>query len=279
MKVVFSALNIKPQDYNIIHSMAKISNFLVQTHEYETIFFCEEKLIKKFNDIPFNYIEIFDDTIVKKIPAFYWSLGKLLALKSVNEPCIHLDMDLFVFKKLDETLINNDIICYHSEEWNTHGIQCLYDFFIKPPKTLNIAPKSYNSAMIGGKDFKFIKNCIDEIFDYFFDNVETLVSLAKQEEEFFNKYEFTNAGFIPTVLVEQVWLYQLFNFYNKKITSYIKDSNFLVDTGIQKGLFHLWGEKGLTGMKEIIIKYSEHGLQKNYNDIKFDFEYLNDFYK
>lgn len=278
MKIVFSALNIEPKDYNIIYSMAKISNFLVQKHGYETIFFCENKLYKTFKDIPYNNVQIFEEKIIKQIPKPYWSLGKLLALGSMNEPSLHVDMDLFIFKNLNESTINNDIVCYHPEDWNRYGVECLYDFFIKPEKTLTVKPKSYNSAIIGGKDYKLINNCIKEIFDYFFDNIEVLTSLAYQHEEFKTKYKFdSGGGFIPTMLMEQVWLYQLFKFYNKEITCYIKDSNFLVDRGLQEGIFHLWGEKGLNGMGEILVKYSEYGLQENYKDIQFNFEYLNSF--
>jgi hypothetical protein len=277
MKIVFSALNIEPKDYNIIASMAKISNFLVQSHGYETVFFCENKLYKIFKDIPYNNVQFFEDRIIKEIPKTYWSLGKLLALGSMNEASLHIDMDLFIFKKFDESIINNEIVCYHPEQWNHYLVECLYDFFIKPEKTIGITPRSYNSAIIGGTNFRLIKDCIDEIFKYFFDNIEELTKLARQNEKFKNQYSHVDGGFIPTMLIEQVWLYQLFKFYNKEITCYIKDSNFLVDTGLQQGMFHIWGEKGLNGLKEIIIKYSEYGLQENYNDIKFDFKYLNDF--
>jgi hypothetical protein len=223
MKLLYSSwFGPSPDMVNLARSsmeMGEISNFLSQKHGFETIFVGDKKSIEMYKNVPFNKVMEFDDRI-NQVPKCMWSAGKLIALSMMDEPVIHVDFDMFFLNAPSRQKIEKDIVCFHTERiWDDKWSR-LYDTYkeVAPAETLTIKPISYNCGIIGGNNINFIKSCINNLIEHIILNkakIEIIYEKFKQNKnlEFFH---------IPAVLLEQIWLYQLFTYYNKKIDPFFE---------------------------------------------------------
>lgn len=199
--------------------MGEISNFLSQKHGFETIFVGDKKSIDLYKNVPFNKVMEFDDRI-NQVPRCMWSAGKLIALSMMDEPVIHVDFDMFFLNAPSREKLEKDIVCFHTERiWDEKWAR-LYEVYKKvaPIDTLKIQPISYNSGIIGGKDINFIKKSINNLIEHIILNKSEIETIYEQTKaikglKFFH---------IPAVLLEQIWLYQLFTYHNKKINPFFE---------------------------------------------------------
>lgn len=197
--------------------MSEISNFLSQKHGFETVFVGDDKAIELYKEIPFNHVLKFDDRI-NRVPKCMWSAGKLIALSMMDEPAIHVDYDVFFLNPPIQTKLEKEIICFHTEKiWNKKW-KSLYDTYldVAPTKTLEIQPISYNCGLVGGTDINLIKKCANELIEHItlnYDKINTIYSETKKISglDFFH---------IPAVLLEQLWMFQLFTYYGQTISPY-----------------------------------------------------------
>lgn len=228
--------------------MTALANYFAQKQGFETIFYGDETSIKDFKKINFDHIELLPNSYSKYLPKCFWSSSKLFALLSMNEPCVHIDNDLFLVKAIPENFLKNDIFCFHDEffveKWITR-IQKLYK--IQPPQTLNFPTISYNCGVIGGEDIKTIKSGIQILMDYIINNASII-------DDVYFKYK-SNPNFFPAVLIEQVWLFQIFKFLGKDIKTLISFENWeesFEETIFRNGYIHLMKNKNLNSVKTSI---------------------------
>lgn len=101
----------------------------------------------------------------------FWAAGKLYALDTVNKPCVMLDTDMILWKKIDECFMSN-IVVAHQEE--------ITDFAYPDPSTFEfrdnkriITPKEWdfslpaaNTAFLYIKDSFFAKYYVSWAFKY-----------------------------------------------------------------------------------------------------------------
>jgi hypothetical protein len=218
VKVIFSNIyNREAPDYEGWPELAAFSNFLIQKHGFETIFFGDEASLKIYKNIKYNHIEKINQKDFNFFPKCLWSIGKLVSLYKIREPAIHIDFDLLFFKKPCISKLENDIVCLHSEFFIEYFMKILQDLFIiKPKQCLNFPTISYNCGIVGGKDYKIIHKSLDILFQYIIENHNYIDVIN-------NKYKNTIIDpnydlFCPAALIEQVWFFQIIQSFNKKIS-------------------------------------------------------------
>jgi hypothetical protein len=221
--------------------MAKLSNFLIQNHGFETYFYGDQDSLNYFKDVNYNKFYELEDPRIGEIPEQIWSIGKLFAMLQINEPFIHIDSDIFLFKKFNEDFLKKNIIFYHNEFHMDKETKKYQDFFeIRPQNTKSFRCRSYNCALFGGQNFKLIHNICNEIIDFIIDNKQKI-------EQNLNKKESLNfESFWPAVLIEQVWIFQLLKYYKEEFTPYLHRTENLYIIGKEayvKNICHLQGAK------------------------------------
>jgi len=245
MKALFSHIHNPFSEYptdDYVESAA-LANYFAKKQGFETIFFGDEGALKNFKEIEFNDTFKLPTDILKDLPKCFWSAGKLLSLSLMNEPCIHIDNDLFLTKPIPENFLKNDIYCFHDEHFAMKGLSKMQNLFkIKPKETLGQELMSYNCGVMGGQDISTIRKSIDIIFDFISNNANyiDLVNLNCQEV---NEYKYF---FYTPVLIEQMCLFQVYKYFGKTITPlvYIENWGKSFETVTkQSGYIHLMKQK------------------------------------
>jgi predicted RNA binding protein with dsRBD fold (UPF0201 family) len=242
MKAIFSHiynsyLEIPTPDYI---KMCALANFFAKKQGFETVFYGDEKILRNFKKINFDYTERIPTNAFKDLPKCFWSASKLISLFSINEPCIHIDNDLFLTRNIPKTFLENDIICFHDEKFlNDWPKQMQQLFKIQPKETQDFESISYNCGIIGGQDISIIKKSIGILFDYVSANAEEIdrLDLVCKKLPIFT---------CTSVLIEQIWLFQIFQFFKKEISTLLTIKNWGDDFDKQistSGYLHLMKNK------------------------------------
>jgi hypothetical protein len=226
-------------------NMLKFSNYLSQEHGFKTIFYGDKRSIEIFKDIPFNEVHELNDPRIQKMPKELWSISKLFAITQVNRPFIHMDQDFFLFKKFKRSFLEQNIVYFHDEFWVDKKTKNYQSFFKLDPSKIKFKDRSYNCAIIGGKNFNILKNICNEIIDFVVDNNEYITKkLNSKKSKNFDK-------FMPPVLVEQVWIFKLLKYYKQNFKPFLKTKAFveLSEEGFVKHVCHLQSQKN-----DVIVK-------------------------
>lgn len=246
MKVIYSHVINRNRGNDIKQhvELYALSNFLVKKHypKFQTIFYGDEESLKLFDNIQFDNLEIISNDTLKNIPKELWTLGKLCSMLQVNEPFLHIDGDMLLFKPLQNNFLNKDIICFHDEAFFDHAIVNMQNVLgIQPNQCQGISSVSYNCGIFGGRDFKNIHYAINTVLNFVIENKNHIVSTIKE-----HKLKKFNYYFDLSILVEQVWLFQILKFLGKEIYSVVEIDNWyesydkmLKDTGY----IHLLSDK------------------------------------
>jgi len=245
MKALFSHTENLFSDYRTDDyvQITALANYFAQKQGFETIFCGDEKALKIFKKINFNDTYQLPVKTLKDFPKCFWSASKLLSLQSINEPCIHIDNDLFLTKPVSKTFLQNDIYCFHDEHFATESSLKMQDLFkIRPKETLGHEIISYNCGIMGGQDIETIKKGINIIFDFISDNANFIDSVNLT---YSNNEKYKNFFYTP-VLIEQIWLFQIYKNFEKKITPLIFPKNWgdsFTEEVHKTGYIHLMKQK------------------------------------
>ena len=118
MKIVFSYWSkANPEHDPLFKELAAVSNYFAKQHGYETVLYTDIAGNLLLNKIEYDKIILMPEHILNKFPKTGWSLGKLLATSMINEPFLHLDFDLFLFKPIEESVFNKQAVFFHDEIW------------------------------------------------------------------------------------------------------------------------------------------------------------------
>lgn len=119
---------------------------------------------KMFRGIPFDEVIVLPE--LSEIPKEYgctWSLGKLVAyrhLASCKIHFLHLDYDVFLFKRLPEFIESAGVFAQNFENraFDFYNIAAMKDSVeAEPDFSRGISPRrGYNMGIFGGRDFDFI---------------------------------------------------------------------------------------------------------------------------
>jgi hypothetical protein len=147
---------------------------------------------------------------------------------------------LFLTKPISRDFLKNDIFCFHDEAFNIKMSTNLQNLFsIQPQETENYPSISYNCGIIGGQDIKIIQQSINILMNYIKENAEII-------DNFYIKYKNSPNFMEPSVLIEQIWLFQIFKFFNINISQLINIKNWKTDFDekiSQSGYIHLMRNK------------------------------------
>lgn len=166
-------------------------------------------------------------------PKVYWAAGKLFALACIDRPMVMIDLDLIVWKNIDELIKNTDIYGIHREQIRTEVYPSLDYFKFKEDYNL---PEDYdsevlplNTALLYIKDMDFV--------DAFTSKAIEIMRHTDEERE----------NLKHMVFVEQRLLPILAKKYEKKITTMYDIGE---NIGYQEYFTHVWGHKN-------ILKYND----------------------
>jgi len=211
MKIIFSYWSdANPEEKFFFKEIAAVSNYFAKQHGYETVLYTDVSGNLLLNKIDYDNIILMPENLLNKFPKTGWSLGKLLATSMIKEPFFHLDFDLFLFKPLEENIINSPITFLHDEIW-MDAILANSSFVLKKKpellKNLNNY-RSYNCAIFGGKDYKTFNEVSKYIYEYAIENAEFLEKISTQQRTFKNK-KIVNDYLYLAMILEQLWLPQI----------------------------------------------------------------------
>jgi hypothetical protein len=255
MKFIFSYLNLKNRQPNI--NLAKVSNFLIQKQGFETFFFGDEKSLNFLKTVPFNKKFEIEKKEIENIPKCIWSASKFIAMSKMTEPFVHVDFDFFFFQ-IQKSLFDQNIVCLHSENSHEHLVGYLQKSMqIYPKEIRTIRQISYNCGIIGGVNFNFLKKISLYLLKYLSDNK---LIIDKMYLDSLHNEKNQNITLIP-VLVEQVWMFQLFKFYKEEFKTYIESD--LMDKGFQlecveKGFLHFQHGEHLKSVNKTSEEFIEN---------------------
>lgn len=137
-----------------------------------------ENLFKELN-LPFTDVQMFSDEI--NIDTKLWSISKAYAIKTMKTPFLHIDSDVYIWKKLKKEFLNADLLVQSEENIKSRDQYLLYhstywdynNSFIKSNKYLDdFNPNerdiyAFNCGVIGGNNVKFLHDYADNMIEIF----------------------------------------------------------------------------------------------------------------
>ncbi len=166
--------------------------------------------------LPYEQLNIIDDlgTGYENI----WSLGKMQVFRLQDEAFLHFDNDFFLKGKLDDALLNADILTQNNDMGNGFNLPTtkqVIDLLQEEDTIVSIKNRirnkqklrAYNFGVFGGNNIEAIQNCFDEVFEL----VENLAS--------------PNVDWCMTVFLEQIYSAEYFALNNVEVSTVIP-SNF-----------------------------------------------------
>ncbi len=203
-------------------------------------------------DLPYTSIELFEENINNDYWRI-WAISKLYAYKQIikkNEPFLHIDYDVFLFKKLPQEILKGETIFQNKE--GEHCIRGSYDYdnFVKKCKYKPLFDEkvmfAYNAGVFGGNDMNILKFCVDNIFDLIF---------HKDNETFF-KTDSLDITWAYSVLTEQMYLAMCLEHLDVKPTLLFPNDDF-DKISKELGYTHLMGKKSKKQIGQQILKKIE----------------------
>lgn len=259
VKVVFTNYfnhNSSIFDGGFYPELAALSNFYAKQHGYKTHFFGDSKSIEIVKNIEYDHITELPQEKLNNIPGCLWSLSKFITIGMLNEPFLHLDIDFIMKQPINKRFIDSEIICFHTEKYVLDKTILLQKAFpIHPIEKINLLPLSYNCAVLGGQNFEYIKEKVNFLLNYVIVNKNFFNSLNCLYHNSLNFKEIYNFFYFPPVLIEQVWLFQLFKEDNKEITKILGDPNSWLEMrkrNVKYQLLHLMGVEKIINKRKII---------------------------
>ena len=213
---------------------------LTALRNYGNITLITTKKGKDFlGDLPYTNIELFEE----QIPYEYkevWSISKLFAYKQIckkNEPFLHIDYDVFLFKKLPDWYLNSDVVFQSIEKENQITEFYNLDAFFRFCENKYLGNKdiihAYKMGLFGGNNINAIKFYVDEAFKLLFDEVN---------KSYWLNNKLTIAHCSRAVIIEQWYLVCCLDKLNIKGKALFKAWP-TDEEAVEYGYCHVWGSK------------------------------------
>lgn len=253
-----------------------LSTLLIKKMGYEIELYCDEKTVEYYNMIPYDRINVIDfdnDGVDSK----FWIWGKIKTHCLMNEPYVHVDGDVFLFRDIiGNKLENYPVVVQSIENFNTIGnnFNEIYLNSINPFDVNEFGIDwnkygltAYNCGVIGFTDMN-IKN------EYANKVKEMLTKISTNNN--FNDYKKKYSGMF--LIAEQSLLYHILRDRNIKpleILPYDEIVNSKFDwmtVAGNKGYCHMWGYSKYKDNVIEKIKYKIIRYFPEYEKILIDFE-------
>ncbi len=124
--------------------------------------------------LPYTNVRVELDYL-NKYPHQLWALGKLFAYGLQEEPFIHVDNDIFIWEKFDNSIEKAQLVAQHVDDDETHyhfAMDHLKANNIQIPSVLIEDLKKYNkfnssnAGIIGGNNISFFKEYVENSFKF-----------------------------------------------------------------------------------------------------------------
>lgn len=242
MKIIFSHWSkANPEHEGLFKELAAVSNYFAKQHGYETVLYTDGAGQLLLNNIEYDNIVRMPESILNKFPKTGWSLGKLLATSMINEPFLHLDFDLFLFKPIEKDLFNKPAVFFHDEIWMDEVLANSIFVLKKKPELLKDITnyRSYNCAIFGGTNYEAFKESAKYICDFAIQHSDFLEKMSLQQRDLQRKKMVKNFIYLA-MLLEQLWMPQILSkkgvnietiLYNKEMDKFI-NKNYAKDIDV-----------------------------------------------
>ncbi|CAC9976734.1 DUF6734 family protein [Flavobacterium panici] len=140
-----------------------------------------------------------------------WALPKIMAYSQQEKPFLHVDGDVFIWKKFEDTLLSGNLIAQNMEAATDYyekimiSLESALNFFpdeIREERKSKNPILAYNAGIFGGNDISFFKEYASKSFDFVGKNI---LNLSKINVSNFN------------IFFEQYLFYCLAKKQNKKV--------------------------------------------------------------
>lgn len=131
-----------------------------------------ERLLVDSLAIPYDNVQVTLDSADSEAPSELWAYGKLLAYEQQEEPFLHIDGDVYLWKKLPQKVLSHRMIAQSREaEPHTNYMHTVYvasrRSLVKSGVTLPASwsfpdTKAYNCGVMGGTDIDAIRRYVGE---------------------------------------------------------------------------------------------------------------------
>lgn len=112
-----------------------------------------------------------------------WAIGKIYTYSMQNEPFLHADGDIFIYRRFENNLLDKELIAQNSE--NNFGnyfesYEEVINNFTFLPNYLNVFSRKeakfsgINAGVLGGNNLVFFKEYADRVFEFINLNLELL---------------------------------------------------------------------------------------------------------
>jgi len=198
-----------------IANLHKISAYYLKKN-FKNINLITDSISKPYLDfIPWDTISTELDSVPNDYPDV-WSLSKLYAYKIIsqkNEPFLHVDNDVILWKGLDEDFLKSEVF--------TQALEDAATWSYEPEKLYNNCPNlyvfenkkfltAYNTGIFGGTNISFIKEYSDQSIKFVEDPIN---------KKFWQQYRGYSQTWSKATTAEQWFLGALAEYNNIKVNT------------------------------------------------------------
>lgn len=205
-------------------------------------------------DIPYTSVELFNEEIDKTYSNF-WAISKIYAYRQIARkmnPFIHIDYDVFLFKKLPDYILESRVCTQEMERMfmtKYESINKLKQFLNNKYLFEDYSPIfEYNTGIFGGNDTQSILLYCEEVLKLVFDDTNF---------QAFNQKLFSDKWHLSTIL-EQSYLSMVMQKHHIDVAVLFNDTN-EYGKSLEIGYTHLMGAKKnpkvIEAIKKKILEY------------------------
>ncbi|AMP99736.1 hypothetical protein AY601_2858 [Pedobacter cryoconitis] len=141
-------------------------------------------LINKL-ELPYTSTQVVLDDLNDYHPNL-WALGKIYAYRIQSKPFIHVDGDVYIWEKFNQTLEGSSLICQNKEEGESYDNFYRQIFFpialnlnyypgvLDKSININNSIKAINAGILGGHNINFYKTYTEKAFQFVDKNISHL---------------------------------------------------------------------------------------------------------
>ncbi len=135
-------------------------------------------LLQSF-DLPYEFKITHDNDFMSKLNPKLWAYSKIYTYSLQNEPFLHVDGDVYIWKAFNKYLLKENLIAQCLEyNWSIYK-ECIDDYkFLNNnhmPDWMKVGletPSGYNAGILGGNNIDFIKRYSKYAIDFYLDNLK-----------------------------------------------------------------------------------------------------------